>query len=576
MKEPPLVFYLFIYSIIMHERLCVKSKFAISPIFLLLTKLKYTIYNILLYSTTRESIRFMKKHNFIAILLLVTLNIQTCTLSGLAINSSTFSDASSIASWAKNDVDEAYDLGFVQGYNGAFHPDAPITRSAFTKLLVTMLGLTPEKHYESIFSDVSKQDWFTPYVLTAYEYGLITGSGGAFHPNNNITREEMAVIIARAFPLSQSSHMSFSDRFTISSWATDSVASVYHNGIITGYDGKFHPKDTATRQMATVILMRAYRQKLAFQSAVSSAICQTGQHLLSASPTPNTGTVGGEWLIFGLARSNVAMPKTYADSYISKAETYIVSEHNKPTRKFGHKVTDTQRLAITLASLGADIENVNGIDLVDYTWNKETYMSDLIESQRELGGRQGLNELCFGLLTIDLLPSYTPSGAQITRQEIIKTILQDYQLSSGGFSLSKDNKTFDLDITAMTITALAPYYNRASYDNVTKAIDKALTVISSKQNDDGGFGNPSNVESTAQVVVALCSLGIDPTIDTRFKQDTNLISHVLSFQDQNDSFSHTLNGATSQMATEQAFYALVSYERLITNQVPLYDMSDVN
>ena len=70
--------------------------------------------------------------------------------------------------------------------------------------------------------------------------------------------------------------------------------------------------------------------------------------------------------------------------------------------------------------------------------------------------------------------------------------------------------------------APAPYYHKSGYENVTTAIDQALDVLSAMQNDTGGFsttggqGPVETGESWAQVLTALCALGIDPETDPRF------------------------------------------------------------
>ena len=87
----------------------------------------------------------------------------------------------------------------------------------------------------------------------------------------------------------------------------------------------------------------------------------------------------------------------------------------------------------------------------------------------------------------------------------------------------------DVDLTAMAVQALAPYYNSEETYEITRykkqetktvrqAVDAALTCLSESQRDDGGFvsWNMNNSESCCQVIVALCSLGIDPCGDSRF------------------------------------------------------------
>ena len=123
--------------------------------------------------------------------------------------------------------------------------------------------------------------------------------------------------------------------------------------------------------------------------------------------------------------------------------------------------------------------------------------------------------------------------------------------------------------------ALAPYYE--NNDAVRAAVDRALTVMSENQLDDGGFltyGSPTP-ESCAQMLTALCSLGMDPQKDSRFiKYGRSVLDRMLDFSVENG-FEHLQNDGFSQMSTEQAFYAMTALRRLENNNTALYDMSDL-
>lgn len=150
----------------------------------------------------------------------------------------------------------------------------------------------------------------------------------------------------------------------------------------------------------------------------------------------------------------------------------------------------------------------------------------------------------------------------------------------------------DSDLTGMALQALAPYYHKSGYENVTTAIDQALDVLSAMQNDTGGFsttggqGPVETVESCAQVLTALCALGIDPETDPRFiKGGKWMVENLLSYHLGNSGFMHVKSGSGNNgggeagkvngMATEQGYYALVAYQRMKNGQTSLYNMSDV-
>ena len=110
-------------------------------------------------------------------------------------------------------------------------------------------------------------------------------------------------------------------------------------------------------------------------------------------------------------------------------------------------------------------------------------------------------------------------------------------------------------------------------------IDRALSVLSNMQLENGGYTSwgSENVESAAQVLVALTSLGIDPKTDERFiKGDGNwLVSNIMEYQTNDGGFEHIKGNGTNGMATDQATYALVAYKRFVEGKSKLYDMSDV-
>ena len=114
---------------------------------------------------------------------------------------------------------------------------------------------------------------------------------------------------------------------------------------------------------------------------------------------------------------------------------------------------------------------------------------------------------------------------QTTRQMLVDYILSKEIIDSkgvtGGFALS--DSCPDPDVTGMALQALAKYQDQ---EKVKQAIDRALVVLSNMQNSNGGYSSwgSESSESTVQVIVALCELGINPDTDSRFiKNGTTLV-----------------------------------------------------
>ena len=111
---------------------------------------------------------------------------------------------------------------------------------------------------EVSFSDVSDGDWFAPFIASAAKSGFINGSDGSFRPNDNITREDAALIIYRmltAIGKKPSGYKSFADRNDISDYAKDAVLALGGAKIVQGSgENMFLPKNNITRAEAAQLL----------------------------------------------------------------------------------------------------------------------------------------------------------------------------------------------------------------------------------------------------------------------------------------------------------------------------------
>ena len=284
-------------------------------------------------------------------------------------------------------------------------------------------------------------------------------------------------------------------------------------------------------------------------------IYKTTGDYMSKLGTPSVGSVGGEWMAIGLARSGRTVPAGYYDNVVE----YVKAKADANERLHRAKVTDNARVILALTSIGKDVTNVGGHNLLKGLDNMAYVQT------------QGINGPIFTLIALD--SHNYPTMGDVTREKLIQVIL-DAQLNDGGWDLSAENA--DTDMTAMAIQALAPYYK--TNETVKAAVDKALEALSALQRNDGGFGSwgTVNSESCAQVIVALTALGIDPTADSRFVKNGHTVLDALAgFYVTGGGFRHTAGGERNGMATEQGYYALAAYYRYLDGQTRLYDMSDV-
>ena len=282
----------------------------------------------------------------------------------------------------------------------------------------------------------------------------------------------------------------------------------------------------------------------------------TGDYLEKLG-TPVPGTVGGEWMVIGLIRSGREVP----DAYYENAVKFVQENIDESGRLHSAKSTENSRMILALTAIGKDVTNVGGHNLL-------SGLTDMAYVQK-----QGINGPIWALIAFDSGNYPIPEGGDVTREALIQVIL-DAQLSDGGWALS--GSTSDADITGMALQALAPYYKTDA--KVRAAVDEALETLSVMQTADGSFGSIDGVsaESVAQVVAGLSALGIDAHTDARFiKNGVSAIDALCAFYVEGGGFKHIPGGSLDGMATEQSYYSLTAYFRMLDGKTALYDMTDV-
>lgn len=288
---------------------------------------------------------------------------------------------------------------------------------------------------------------------------------------------------------------------------------------------------------------------------------ETGTYL-QAQAAPSVGSIGGEWAVIGLSRAGL-LSDAAAQSYEQAAEDYVKQAGS--VRLHHAKSTENSRTILGLTAAGYDAANVAGVDLT-------AGLTDMAYLRA-----QGTNGPIWALIALDChgydIPQCADGEEQVTREGLVAEILS-YQCSDGGWALMGDES--DVDMTAMALTALAPYKDDVE---VKAAVDAALAYLSDAQQDDGGFmgWGTANSESCAQVIVALTALGIDPAADSRFvKNGASPLDGLCAFACEGGGFCHSNEQAEPDgMATEQGFYALAAYDRFRQGMTSLFDMTDI-
>ena len=342
----------------------------------------------------------------------------------------------------------------------------------------------------------------------------------------------------------------------------------------------------------------------------------SARYILETVEAPAMGSTFGEWSVMDLLRAKYTgydyinhIPLSYFTDYTKRIENYVAEQNG--ILDFA-KSTEWSRLMLTLSAMGHDVHNVAG-------YNFPSYLS----TSHKFSYRQGINGPIWEIIAMNT------GGYQFTDDpnnpdantfgKMIDYILQQ-EISGGGWALFGQEP--DPDITGMALQALAPYYANktlyektgatTSYDNFIRSVENAIAILAKLQQPHGGFNAWGNVnaESTTQVIVALTALNIDPLstkvvlpainetvsfIKQGAVQDgvetNNMIDSLLTFWAKGSGssaevggFKHITTGfdggggsgtGVNAMATDQALYGLIAYDRFLKKQNSLYDMTDM-
>lgn len=168
--------------------------------------------------------------------------------------------------WAHKAIDAAIAAGWINGFEDqTFRPDVTLTRAMFVTMLGRLSGADLTKYSGSAFPDVSASSYYAPYVQWATATGVVDGfPNGTFCPDDAITREQMACIMARylksiGFDTTYNGaavSSQIQDLGSIGGWALDNVLFCFEVGLLNGRGDCFDPQTGATRAEACVVLGR--------------------------------------------------------------------------------------------------------------------------------------------------------------------------------------------------------------------------------------------------------------------------------------------------------------------------------
>ena len=264
-------------------------------------------------------------------------------------------------------------------------------------------------------------------------------------------------------------------------------------------------------------------------------------------------TYGAEWSLFTLLRAGASLSQSDLDSYYASITQQLES---------GGRMlpTDYFRVVVALLAMGKDPTDVAGMDLIETLYNYPNL------------DRMTSNMMSYTLLALDTKDYEVPQDALWTRETLIEKILT-FQNANGGFGLSSAD-TVSVDVTAMTLQALAPYRDM---EQVGLAFDRALEYLRSQMTSDCGYINEGddNGCTAAQVLTALAVAGIDPLDpDNGFTHGNyNLVTKLDQFKRESGFTTFMSSDQPDGMGTAQIGYALEAYRRFVAGENTLFDLT---
>lgn len=343
----------------------------------------------------------------------------------------------------------------------------------------------------------------------------------------------------------------------------DNMLSFYKEG-----GGFSHTKDGDVNGMATVQAMLALDSLKLYENGrtlydmvpemFTAAAVNSTAYLLKDT----TLEYGAEWIVFALARLDQQIAQSgIFDSYAESVKAEIAKTGPVLDTESGY-LTDNARTIIALTSLGIDCTDIDGVNIVEPLSNMEKIKE------------QGVNSAVYALLALNTA-KYTTSDKDLN-SKLVNYIL-DERLENGTWAYSVIwSPNGDIDLTAMAVQALAPYYDTNT--EVKEAVDTAMKFLKEQQSKFGyyvTFGNSSS-SSTAQVICALQEMGRNSFTDTEFTVDNvTLVESLLAFASNEGGFSNILGKDPDKFSTTQAMYAITSVTRTLSGKTSLYDMTDV-
>ena len=407
--------------------------------------------------------------------------------------------------WAESYINKIKNFGLINGFNGEFKPDEPITRGELAVILDKLMSY--KNKAENNYLDLDN-NFYTDAILKLTKEGIIFGADNLVRPKDNVTREEMAVIIARVFDLNTDGYpLDFSDASQVSTWAKDSVSYLSKEGIITGYNGKFRPKDTGTRAEAVTILKNIlgeyYNQKGTFSpSNVNKTVVVATNDVViedtvidkdliitagvgEGDVTLNNVTVNGRTLVYGGGKHSIHIK---GNSSLGDIE---VSKQGGPIRIFSENT----------ASVGSVLLKEDNTDtIVEGNFNNVKSLSS--DTQLEIRGDvknlslQGQNSTISLASNSSVDKVSIPKGAKNNNIIVDKTASISNIATSSNLNIKGEGKVENVTKSSDDVSISVPSNMKTNIKTETITTNKNNNSITGGSGDSYDPNNTNNTNNT--------------------------------------------------------------------------------
>ncbi len=267
-------------------------------------------------------------------------------------------------------------------------------------------------------------------------------------------------------------------------------------------------------------------KNLSIPKDLKSVAEKTAEELVKTHESPKVSSIDGEWLVIGVHYSGYEAPDSFYSHYYDTLRAEVKSKKGILSED---KYSEYERVLLCLHAIGMDTTQVEGYDLRPY-----------LDDYEKIAG-MGASVASFALIASNVL-GYPLENEEAYIQVILEEAWSPSIMGEAGLS----------DYVAMAVEALSFYRGREDVDSF---IEDSLTFFSETQNEDGSM---INCEATAECIICLVQLGIDPLTDERFiKNGKNLGDGLLTFYLGDGTFFHDADNPNgSEIPTEKALLGL--------------------